>query len=545
MTDVARAATQAPVLAVATDPFAYTPPAGSRWSTRNVAEAIPGVPTPLSWSLWGPAMNGAAIGTFGRVGAFSRKERADLAARDVRTTALFYGRPAANVDFLGTAVGRMGQDPAEVERGYLGLEPGDDTPSRDLRRLPFLVVRTPAAVRGYRREARRQSAATEPWWRESTGRALTPDEATGVLRQSADRFAAIMEPHTFQSMLCAAAFGVVAKLAARRGLAGLETRLAGASADLEEFRIASDLWATSRGRLTVEGFVARYGFHGPNSGELSSCSWREDPTPVEVAVRSHAARDEARSPEAGLRRRLAERAEAERALLAGGGAADRALARAVLRWAAAEELRREVGKTTFLRCLDVARHAARAVGAGLLAEGRIGDADDIFFLTVAEIGDPPGELRTLVTGRRADRERHASLELPVLFTGDPTPIVTGMPVQDPGGRDPTIRGLAASAGRAVGRARVVLSAGDCDEPLDGDEILVTHTTDPSWVALFMTAGGLVIDVGGPLSHAAIISRSLGVPCVINTEDGTSRIPDGAWIRVDGDAGTVEILGERP
>jgi pyruvate,water dikinase len=87
---------------------------------------------------------------------------------------------------------------------------------------------------------------------------------------------------------------------------------------------------------------------------------------------------------------------------------------------------------------------------------------------------------------------------------------------------------------------VILDPAACDEPLDHDEILVARTTDPAWVSLFMTAAGLVIDIGGPLSHAAIIARSLGIPCVINTDDGTQRIPDGALLTIDGSDGTVEI-----
>ena len=91
-----------------------------------------------------------------------------------------------------------------------------------------------------------------------------------------------------------------------------------------------------------------------------------------------------------------------------------------------------------------------------------------------------------------------------------------------------------------------------EEPLEGaqrswildpdpDDVLVAVTTDPSWITLFLTAGALVVDVGGALSHAAIIARELGIPCVIGTGDGTSRIAPGVRVRVDGTAGTVEIV----
>ena len=79
------------------------------------------------------------------------------------------------------------------------------------------------------------------------------------------------------------------------------------------------------------------------------------------------------------------------------------------------------------------------------------------------------------------------------------------------------------------------------EPLQQGEILVCETTDPSWTSLFLVAAGLVIDVGGALSHGAILARELGVPCVINTRVGSQVLRTGDLLRVDGDAGRVEVL----
>ena len=100
--------------------------------------------------------------------------------------------------------------------------------------------------------------------------------------------------------------------------------------------------------------------------------------------------------------------------------------------------------------------------------------------------------------------------------------------------------MGASPGTVVGRARVVTDPAALVEPIGPDEVLVTRTTDPSWVTLFLTAGALVIDVGGALSHGVIIARELGIPCVIGTGDGTARIPDGAEVAVDGTTGRVTL-----
>jgi len=74
------------------------------------------------------------------------------------------------------------------------------------------------------------------------------------------------------------------------------------------------------------------------------------------------------------------------------------------------------------------------------------------------------------------------------------------------------------------------------------DVLVCHTTDPGWASIMFLAGALVVDVGGPMSHAAIVARELGVPCVVNTGDGTRRVRSGERLRVDGTAGLVERVG---
>jgi pyruvate,water dikinase len=91
----------------------------------------------------------------------------------------------------------------------------------------------------------------------------------------------------------------------------------------------------------------------------------------------------------------------------------------------------------------------------------------------------------------------------------------------------------------TGRARVVHDSDE--EPLRPGEILVCETTNPCWVTLFLVADAMVIDIGGVISHGAIAARELGIPCVINTRDGTRVLHTGDLVRVDGGSGTVEVL----
>jgi pyruvate,water dikinase len=99
-----------------------------------------------------------------------------------------------------------------------------------------------------------------------------------------------------------------------------------------------------------------------------------------------------------------------------------------------------------------------------------------------------------------------------------------------------VEGVGVSAGIVEGRVRVVLTP-DFDE-VEPDEVLVAPTTDPSWASIMFISGALVVDIGGALSHAAVVARELGIPCVVNTRTGTRELRTGDLVRVNGDAGTV-------
>ena len=103
-----------------------------------------------------------------------------------------------------------------------------------------------------------------------------------------------------------------------------------------------------------------------------------------------------------------------------------------------------------------------------------------------------------------------------------------------------LAGMPGCPGQAEGIARVVLDSND-PFALEPGDILIAPITDPSWTPLFVPAAGVVVDVGAPLSHAIIVSRELGIPCVISATGATRRIPNGARVRVDGSTGVVTVL----
>jgi phosphohistidine swiveling domain-containing protein len=196
---------------------------------------------------------------------------------------------------------------------------------------------------------------------------------------------------------------------------------------------------------------------------------------------------------------------------------------------------RGVGKVSFLQALDVARAAARRTGTLLAEQGSIHDPEDVFYLTLPELtGDVPADARERVAERRDLRRRYQGLEIPPCWTGlcEAQP-VAAVEVVD------SLTGVAASPGTAEGRARVVTDPAETE--MDLGDVLVAHTTDPSWASLMFLASALVVDIGGLLSHAAVVARELGIPCVMNTGVGTQVIKTGDLCRVNGSAGTVKIV----
>ena len=182
----------------------------------------------------------------------------------------------------------------------------------------------------------------------------------------------------------------------------------------------------------------------------------------------------------------------------------------------------------------------------MVARGTLADRDDVSYLTVEELVADRGDRdwQDEVEFRRGRRDEYTKMTLPQTWEGVPEPEIAAAA---PSEASRELTGTGGSAGVAEGRVRVI------DDPstgaLEDGEILVCTTTDPSWAALFLNAGGLVIDVGSPMSHGAIVSRELGLPCVINTRVGTRVLKNGDLVRVDGGAGRVEILetagGEKP
>jgi pyruvate,water dikinase len=187
------------------------------------------------------------------------------------------------------------------------------------------------------------------------------------------------------------------------------------------------------------------------------------------------------------------------------------------------------------------------LGRRLAARGRLVEQNDIFFLEIEELQsgslwDAGTDLRALVAGRRALYEQNLKLTPPAVVVGRFDPRAFVPEAVDLGTK--VFRGLGVSAGVATGRARVIVRS-DANERVRPGEILVAPFTDPGWTPYFVAAAGIVMDLGGMLSHGSIVAREYGIPAVVNVGPATQIIRTGQWLEVDADRGVVTVLDAAP
>lgn len=296
-------------------------------------------------------------------------------------------------------------------------------------------------------------------------------------------------------------------------------------------------------------FLREFGSRGTNEWEIATVTWEtEQEIPLGMIERmrlqhdthdptTNATRlaDERERLTADVRNRLSGQPETLAAF-------DQALTSAK-----AYMVARERNKTNAVRVLHEARLAIREVGLRMVQRGRFQDWKDINMLRDDELdsllSDPEG-VSELARTRLAWAALLQELEPPYVVHGTIPPPSTwkrrvGESVEQvkPGDQ---LQGLPACPGTATGRARVITDPADVQD-LEVGDVLVAPMTDPGWTPLFASASAVVVNVGAQLSHSAIVSRELGIPCVVGLPDATRRIPDGATITVDGSTGVVTVL----
>ncbi len=555
------------------------------WSNLNTGEILPDVATPMTWSvIYGHADD--ILG--GMLGAF----RVPFDAQGV--VGLVGGRIYFNLTMLRDTFRNLpGIDPDIALGGmqnYVELPTFEDTKPRTgaktravlrmLRIMPgYVIGHTSKKAVGFAARMRKTTEASV----RLIDAGPDKDEALRIVRSLDSEFSGFNETLSYMGVamlgfgvlggLCKRWLGDETGALANRMVAGSGdvasaeaghemwrlSALARASTGVRSAVLVGSGWADVQNRLvsaaaagdtkasefldTWDSFMTEHGHHRRGELEFANPTWAETPDYVLGVVRSYLADDRGSDPLAAYsdRAAAADAAVAE-SLARLRNPIKRAVFKRVLAWGRSSARTRENMKSEGIRWLAAIRHALLVLGGRMVEEGVLDRADDIFFLEYEElpslVEDGGGEWRKVVAKRRAE---HARLEALT-----PPPVVIGAWDESSGpwtvhSDKRTLTGISVSAGFARGPARVFLSS-DSDEHVLPGEILVAPYTDPGWTPYFVPAAGIVMDMGGLLSHGSIIVREYGIPAVVNVGPATRIISTGQIIEVDGDAGEVRIIG---
>jgi phosphohistidine swiveling domain-containing protein len=565
------------------------------FTTAGIAESLPGVLPPLQWTTTAPLLENGFRQLFDQMNALPpMADRRPFLAR-VR------GRAVLSLDLMKAAAAEVpGGSADEIERQYFGRvisEPVDPVPG-SATRGPFKGLRSMVtgfreinARRGFRFEADASIDATERLLSgppdcdiattgqllayrhralDLAGRLMAAEIAVAAAAAAAYRGVELfLEPHVGEE-----ASGLAQQLTAG-GIDPCGAQVALHTCDLAEQALSDEDLAKSIGTLTardaavlttleqtppgvrllaaVEGELGRSGsasvFAGETWAESRDLAWQLISQAVEVQRSGRRAMIDpgARSAlldEVGSRFATSWKWRFQRVMT--GQIVD--VRRRMLRRLVGDAVEflhlREKTKSAVLALGGEVRRVHLALGHRLYQSAVLETPLDIDLLAAQELepafnGREPSrwELK-----RRRDILQALSADdsVPQVFVGDPSRSLgdSTVPTGD------TFTGWGASAGTYEGTARIITKA---TEPIEPGDILVARTTDPAWTPLFLTAGAIVVEEGGPLSHAAIIARELGLPAVLNVPGLISRIAsqEAVRLRVDGDRGTIAVLDTEP
>ncbi len=292
----------------------------------------------------------------------------------------------------------------------------------------------------------------------------------------------------------------------------------------------------------LDEFLGKWGVRGVAEIDIGIPRWRDDPTHILGSLANYLAlEDQALAPDAAFARGAEEADKMAEKLTE--RAQKRGFVKGRIGAFAVNRVRRllgsrEVPKFGMVRVLGHARVLLNEAGKILVQEGKLETLDDLFLLDITE-------LRALIKGKDfkdllAERRQLRARELgrkhvPRVILSDGTEPEVSM---TRGTNENGLSGTPASAGVVKGKARVILDP--IGAKIEPGEILVAPSTDPGWTPLFLTAAGLVMEMGGSMSHGSVVAREYGIPAVVGVPNATKTIETGQEIIVDGGAGTVTL-----
>ncbi|NMC79463.1 MAG: phosphoenolpyruvate synthase [Chloroflexi bacterium] len=302
----------------------------------------------------------------------------------------------------------------------------------------------------------------------------------------------------------------------------------------------------------IAHFLERYGMRGIGEIDLGRPRWNEDPTPVFQMLKSYLQIDETRAPDVVFQRGVEKAQQAEQQLIAAIAASPGGWLKAIGARFLVKRFRklgglRESPKFTIIQLMGIFRQALRAASQKWVTQGVFAHAEDVFFLRLCEIkaleSRDARATQALIAERKAAYQRELRRKRsPRILLSDGTAYYDAT---SPAGEENenTLSGSPVSAGTVEGIVHVVLDPHGAQ--LRPGEILVCPATDPAWTPLFLSAGGLVMEVGGMMTHGSVVAREYGIPAVVGVQQATERLKTGQRVRVDGLSGRVTILPAEP
>jgi len=556
------------------------------WTTGNVEEVIPGVPTPFIATMF---QLGDYLTTKGIVEGYGVADLLPpLPAPTGNWLGIFAGRGALNLAWFGAifATFQVGEGSGALEQYFSSdkenLQTGANADTARALQLRRRLTRsiwpaTPVAIARWNPRLAKLKAEQEAmdlaalsdrrlwqYWRRAWN--TTAEVLTRHLFVAAAAGEMLAELGKFLGAELGDAFDPNSGAALTTGLGEIESArpgfelwrigrfvaskpaLAAEIAGMHGHDIAGALeqpanaeWRALKQR--VDAFVAEFGFRGQNEADPTVPTWDEDHTFILSVIKTDSGAKTEHDPIARAKRGEREREVLEKRLLKQLRRGARGQFRLATARAQHYARSRERSKAAFVRSARLNRRPLLEMADRSAHRGLVTEPGDFFYLLLDEVeavftGKGRADYRDLVAARKAERERMLQVLPPEVYAAPPEVTPIHAPEQVAG---KTLTGAGVSVGVASGRARVILSAAAAeDTELVAGEVLIAPFTDAAWTPLFVPAAAVVVETGGMLSHAATVAREYGIPAVVAVHGATSLIKDGQFVTVDGSAGVVTI-----
>jgi phosphohistidine swiveling domain-containing protein len=548
------------------------------WSRANVAETQPGYVMYLS-RIPENKTDDIVLALYPLLDCFGLKDLPE----NLRFREYIYGHTYLNITTVHNTLGKIPGLSPEVLDQSLGCQ-GEEEVSQSTMGLSEIARLLPGTLRVIRFFLQLPSRAEHviPYSseliesitrRRSHLRELDMEKLDEMVWEMYERNSQVFQVHAVTALAVMSFFGIIQKFTERVGQKGEENSLTIGLEGMSSSQLGLEMWKLARKasqwpqvssiimsqeadipeklRNSSEGraflneldtFLDEFGDRCNQELELSISRWIEDPS-FTLSMVSTYLKSPSLNPEKTMKEQKEVRLKATESILSRiSNPIERIVFEKLLKKTQEYIVVRENLKTTWVRGISALRFLYLAIAENLVSEGVLVEPEEIFFLKMTEVSELiSGELgkekvRALITEREREEDEYATLDVPEVVIDQPPPIEELRSSVEPTDQ---LTGVGCSHGIRTGRAHVILDPRQSEDFAEG-EILVAPITDPGWSPLFVAAGGLVMELGGTLSHGVIIAREYGIPAVVGVKNATKTIKTGQLVTVDGNKGIVYI-----